>query len=317
MMKKLFYIPAVIGMLVLSSCADENLAPLAVFDTLQKGAYPRQVEVVNTEFDLANPSTSAVAYTVEFVDLEKGNLVDQYVINASFKDNSGGTNTKASTVYKTFSQSDFTTNADGFRQISITIPLSDLLTLFGLTINDVSSGDDFVIQTQLKLTDGSVFGSANSTDTVKGGAFRSLFDITAKATCPLASGKFVGDYKLELTTADVGGFGPIFGAAPPNVTLALVSGSSTKRSFKFTYLPDDYAFGPYTVTLEFACDKVFVSSINTGVGCGGGSITIVQGDVTGFNLADDSTIEFNLVEFDKDGGCGVPKVTHGVKLTKI
>lgn len=309
--------PLAFGLLLLSSCADESLAPIAVFDTLEKGAFPRKIALTSSEYDLAKPTTTAVSYEVEFVDQEKGKQVDQYIINTSYKDNHGGGKSKAATVYKTFSQSDFTDSANGFRSIAVNIPLTELLTLFGLTIADVASGDDFVIDTELKLTNGITYSFTNSTAAVVGSAFNSLFRITAKATCPLEDSKFAGNYKMEYVTANTGGFGPIFGATPANVTLATVAGSKTKRAFKAAYLPDSYNFGPFTYTLEFACNKVFLAAVNTGVGCGNGAITIVQGPVTSFDLNNDSVIEFNLVEFDKDGGCGVPKTEHTIRLTKI
>ena len=136
---------------------------------------------------------------------------------------------------------------------------------------------------------------------------------------------FVGDYAIEygyvydvfpLFGAAVQPFGPTIGRT---VTLGL-GNSSIRRDFNYgAYLVPGYNFGSADVTLEFACDVVTSTAVDSGAGCGGGSIAAVQVNSASFDLNDDSTWTIEYEGFGpNDGGCGVAEVKPwSVVFTKL
>jgi len=103
------------------------------------------------------------------------------------------------------------------------------------------------------------------------------------------------------------------------VTLGL-GNSSIRRDFNYgAYLVPGYNFGSADVTLEFACDVVTSTAVDSGAGCGGGSIAAVQVNSASFDLNDDSTWTIEYEGFGpNDGGCGVADVKPwSVVFTKL
>ena len=70
--------------------------------------------------------------------------------------------------------------------------------------------------------------------------------------------------------------------------------------------------------IDFACDVVFMNTINPGVGCGGGAITVEQASPNGdpFDIEDDSSFKLNLIDFATDGGCGVASIPFTIVFSK-
>ncbi|GAB5552296.1 MAG: hypothetical protein Sapg2KO_18870 [Saprospiraceae bacterium] len=170
------------------SCTDEDLAPIVTFDSAIKGAYPRLISETGGTINLFEPGNSAYTYTVEFVDLEQGNLVSEYNVTMTYEDNddSNGDNSTGPISVLTLSQSDFTTNAAGFRESpAITFTAADAFAAAGVSAADVSTGDNFDFTASVTLTDGSIFGASNSSATVRNsGGFRGHFGFTMNAICP-------------------------------------------------------------------------------------------------------------------------------------
>ena len=316
MQNKLIIFAGILGMLLFTSCADPEKSPIITFDKAGKGAYIRLVKLTSGEFDLANVASSKYEYEVEFVDIEQGKTVSSFELFATYIDNNpdNGDDSKDQTLYKSFGTGDFSTNTDGFVGLSISIPATDIISKMGLDVNNLKAGDIFKFESVLTTSGGSVHTGANSTSTVNGSAFAGWFDFDAKVTCPLEDTEFAGSYKLTYAAAPTGAYGEIFGEDPGTVTLAPVDGSTTLRKFDIDYLPGIGPFG-ITVTIDFVCDQVVMPTVDTGVGCGG-SITISQGDVTPFDLEDDSEFVLNMIEFTNDGGCGVDEAPVTITFTK-
>ncbi len=304
-------------MLLTVSCADEDLKPILTFDQVGKGAYVRLLELISGEYDLNNFDNSSYEYTIEFVDLEQGNLVSQYNLMVSFDDKDGTLSDPVQ--YRTWSSGDFTDNANGFKGLAnIQIPIKDVASLFGLGLADLAAGDQFHFDGSVTTTDGRTFGFENSTAAVNGSAFAGHFDFTVKATCPLPDTDWVGDYQISYDNGvPADGFGPIFGAEPPVVTLTTVSGSTTRRQFGWSYLPDSYNFDGQVGDMDFVCVEIVLSTMDTGVGCGGGNILIGQdGPSPVADLSDDSSFRLKLIDYQSDGGCGVDPIPVDVTFTK-
>ncbi len=311
-----------IMLFVFTACEDEDAAPITVFDDLGIGAYPRLIEqFTNPELDIANFSTSEYRFQVDFVDGEGGSAIESYNFFVDFQDrNSGnGDDSKAEVLYRSFGPSDFSMGPRGNMGITVTIPLQDLITLFGLDPSNFVSGDRFRFRTEV-IKGGQSFTNANSSSAITNASFAGEFDFNLLLTCPLDDSFLVGNYVGEYTSAvpDTPFGSATFGATPGTFTFSAVAGSSTQRSFGFDYLPDRSSpFTDRSGSLAFECDIVRVLDIDTGVGCGSGSIVIGSGDSPGgFDLTDDSEFTVNFVDFTEDGGCGVAAIPFSMRFTK-
>lgn len=309
-MKNIFL--GLLSIILISSCADEELGPILTFDNATIGSYIRLVQLNTGEFDLDNASTSALDYEVDFVDKENGSLVDEYILEVQFFDNTpgNGDNSIAKTQYKVFDKSQFSTSSNGNQGVRVMIPLSDVMSSLGLTMDQVSASDNFAFFGSVNQG-GTVYSSANSTSTVRGSAFKGYFDFNGKLTCPQSDDKFVGTYTLSYE-GDAGlGYGVPYESGS-TVEVTAVPGSSTLREFSSIILPGIGGYGPYTTRFDLVCDKaVFELMTADGLGCiSGNSIMFgpaldenkiaIGGDI---DLADDSVIKLVLNEGLGNGGC--------------
>ena len=316
MIKRLFYL-SLAGLLVFSfGCADEDLAPVATFDTLGIGAFPRLIELRTGEFDLDDLAGSAYDMDVEFIDGAGGEDVAEYNIFVEFIDNNPG-NGDASTdllVYEEYTPADFSRGAEGNLGLTVTIPFLDAAAAVGVAPDAVLSGDVFRFVTEVVKTDGNVFTQTNSTPAITT-SFQGIFNFNVTATCPLPDAEFSGEYTFSYEGDEpVSPFGATF--AGNTATFRTVPGSTTRRRASFRYLTN-YNFG-VTMEIDFACNVVFMNTINSGVGCGGGAITIAQASPDGdpFDIDDDSEFKLNLIDFASDGGCGVGAIPFTIVFSK-
>ncbi|MEL6389609.1 MAG: hypothetical protein AAFQ02_05570 [Bacteroidota bacterium] len=325
-MKNILLLSLAAAMLMMAACADAELGPVVTFETATIGAYVRFVEQRgNAEFDLANPSSSSFEYDVDFVSLDDGARVAEYVVEAQFFDNSAfnGDNSKPISVYQTFASGEFSPSAKGNPGVSVNVSFNDLLSALGLTVDQVTAGDQFVLIGAVRTDDGAEYRSNNSTATIRGSAFQGFFDIPISVTCPLSADIFVGDYQVTFDGPAGGGYGVPFTEGV--YSLSTVSGSSTQRQFSVTYLPGIGGFGPYTFIVDFVCDKTdVIGMVAEGLGCGGGSLTIGPVVQDGLNvglpvdISDDSSFSIVMNEGTNPAGCGAISATETrVVFTKM
>ena len=304
-------------------CTEEDFSPIITFDKAGKGAYPRLVSLSAGEFDL-NDFSQSIDYTVEFVSIDQGTNVAEYRVDLTFVDVNldNGDMSVGPITFLTASQGDFTTNEDGFKQFSVSLDVAAIGSSLGINTDNIKANDYITFESFITLDDGSVFSADNYPPTVNNsGGFSALFSRRFNLTCPLTDDRFVGDYQMSYVEGSepAGGFGPAFGAEPPVVTLSLVSGSTTQRSFGAIYLPDlGIGNGPADITINLLCDIVLAESdMGLGLGCGG---TIAMGpgeDTTPFDFNDDSELIINLVEATNNGGCSLNPTPFTIKLTKL
>ncbi|MFT4751802.1 MAG: hypothetical protein ACI819_002256 [Neolewinella sp.] len=317
MLKKVFFLLAA-ACVVMSSCVDEERSPVITQDNLLFGAFPFLNELKTGVFDLADLAGSAYEMDVYFIDNAAGADVAQYNIYVAFDDNNAGNGDLSTerTLFKSFGPSDFAPLGDkGNLGMTVRISFTEIAAFVGAGAEgDVISGDRFQFSTEVVKEDGRVFASTNSTPAIIN-AFGGIFDFNVNATCPLPDDVFVGMYAVEygyvydvfpLFGADVQPFGPTI----DRIVEVGLGNSSIRRSFNYGgYLLPGYGFGTSDVTLEFACDVVTSSAVDSGAGCGGGSIAAVQVNSASFDLADDSTWTIEYEGFGpNDGGCGVPEL---------
>ena len=297
------------------SCRDESMTPTLTFDKATIGAYPKLVTLTSGEYDLANITSSALVYEVEFVDDDLGDKVTEYIIEGQFIDNTPGNDvSKASKVFRTISSSEFETSENGLKGVTITIPLTEALSSYGLSEDEVNAGDQFAFSTTVVHEDGTSYSASNSSQTVRGAAFQGYFTYNGKLTCPLPDSDFSGAYELSYEGDASGGFGIPFPEG--TVRVNTISGSSTRRSFNLPWAPE---IGPFAVSdfvFDFVCETVVVEDFSTGLSCAGGDITIVQGATSSFDLTNDTEIVLNIIEYQTNGGCGIPPTAKTIILRK-
>lgn len=318
-MKKLIIVLSCLGLVY---ACGENSGPFIDIKTITKGAYPRLIEGGNAEFDLNNVNGSKMDYEVEFVDEQRGRLIKEYRVFLSFKDNSpeNGDSKKAEKLWKSFGQSDFKDSEAGYRSIGLSTSLQELNQELGLVTSDQTAGDLFAFRSEVELSDGAVYGSANSSATVVGAAFISFFDFQATLTCLYDTKLFTGAYQMSYVEAPTGAFGATFGDEPPLVTLEPLEGSKTRRKFKAVYLPQlGLGNDPMDFIIDLVCDKIVVNdNMAAGLACASGiTIGSTKEKVSTFNVADDSTLIIHFTEFQKDGGCEAPPAVISIQLKKI
>ncbi len=168
-------------------CEDDERLPLVVLDSVEKGAYPRLIDETDKLINLFDISGSSYTYNIEFVDIEGGTLVAEYVLDLVFDDNNpdNGDKSAGPVEYLKFSSSDFSMGENGYLKApTITINAADALSAAGVSADDVLAGDNFNFVGRIILTDGRQFSQTNSSATVVGPAFQGHFNFTLPANCP-------------------------------------------------------------------------------------------------------------------------------------
>ncbi len=174
-------------LLMVTNCADEDLGPILTFDIAGKGAYVRLISETDKLINLFDIEGSEYVYSVEFVDLQQGDLVSEYVLELTYNDAdlSDGDQSTGPIELRSFSASEFEELASGFKGLTdISIPATEVISAAGLTNDDVNPGDQFQVDGKVILEDGSVFTAGNSSAAVRGSAFQGHFRFTLPAACP-------------------------------------------------------------------------------------------------------------------------------------
>lgn len=300
-------------LLLTFSCTNDELNPIITFDSALKGAYVRLIQETPRELDLQSPSSTQYDYTVEFVDFERGALVDQYDIYASFVDKNpdNGDQSASSILVKSYFSGDFIRSERGYLGMSVALTLEELSTSLNVAIVDIMALDQFKIKSRITTKDGKIFSASNSSATINGSAFQGHFRFTLKATCPLPDDLFVGEYKLDYTM-DCGHFG--CSIEESFVSIIPVEGESTQRQFDVRFLE---IFGGWDVRIkiDIICDYVVLLTTDTGIGCGD-NIMFRPGKPQPIDITDSNAVIF--FEFIEDtGNCGAGTPLWLVKLTPV
>lgn len=226
--------------LVTTSCEDEDLAPIVTFDSAEKGAFIRRVsETERRAINLDDLSNSIYNYQVEFVDIEDGATITEYIVNLGFEDNTSinGSNSVEPVEFRRFGTSDFITNEDGFVGVAEqTVTVSEMLSALGLTEDQIFGGDDFEFETRIITQDGSVFSFDNSSATVRSStnAFAAHFNFDLRAFCPST---LAGTYSYVTTSFFCDSTATITG----EVALDAEGNSNGGEDYTFS----DWSFGAY------------------------------------------------------------------------
>ena len=159
------------------SCSEELIVD-EVIDSTTSGGALRNLGVTNS-LDIAN-GASTYSIILEAQDATGGNLLQEVRVNVGFNDiDDAGTDTTARSLFTTipaasFNETSPTTN--GLPVATFTVTLSELVGHINSTLADISTGDDFIIDFDMVLTDGRIFNADNATGDVTRTGFFSYFN---------------------------------------------------------------------------------------------------------------------------------------------
>ncbi len=231
MKTKNIFLALLVATFGLFSCADEDLKPILTFEDAIKGGYVKLIEEGPKLINVLDESTinaSSYTYSVEFVDLQNGELMTDYTINLTYT--SAGGDTRTAENFLSYAQADLSDGPNGLRALeNITITAPEMLAALGLNASDLGPGDNFLFEGFVTLDDGNVYGYENASATVRGSAFQSHFNFTLPAACP---SDLTGSYDYDGSSFWCGA-----GDASGSVTINAKGGG--------VYWFSDWSFGAY------------------------------------------------------------------------
>lgn len=314
MKKILFYFIAVV--LVGACSSDPELGPIITIDTAEVGAFPRTQNLIASEYDLMNLSTSSYIHEIDFRSENGGDNVSNFRVFVSFDDNdpSNGDDSSGEVLVGDFGPADFITSdaSDSNNALTLDFPFMAMTAATGVDAANVSPGDRFQFRSELELEDGRVFTSANTESTIFGPAFRAFFDFNVNATCPLPDNLFVGSYAISHIQGPGNPWAT--GVRENTVELALVPGSSTVRNINGVVVIDAFGGFEMPASVEFVCDVARWQDTGPGVGCGAPAIMYLFGGDNPQDITDDSSIVLSIAE--EGGGCGYSNLDI-IQLTRL
>ncbi|WP_190809509.1 hypothetical protein [Flagellimonas sp. S3867] len=215
------------GVLVISSCSeDDKISNQVVVDTT-RGAVIRTITIDPNSFDIFN-SESQWTITAEYQDITDGTLLSDIEVFLNFVDNTeqNGTTTAVETKLTTIEGSTFTSGPNGLPRTTFSIGYGEALNALGVP-NDsdsVSGGDQINIRLVVNLTDGRSFTDVDATGNVSGGSFfSSPYNYRANIVCP-PTVPTAGEWSIEMQDS--------FGDGWNNASLAVtIDGETTTFTF--------------------------------------------------------------------------------------
>lgn len=220
--------------LVLANCT--NTENIGIIDLPQRGAYVRLTQHPDID-SIAIQALADFSYSfwAEFVDQEKGKLVSEYILEVQYLDGSpeNGANTIPPKLFRSFTQADFKTNGDGYREIQgVFLRGAELIEVLEIPIDSFGEGDKIVLRGKLVMQDGSVFTSDNTSASLEVGALQAQFDIPFTLYC---------GSELEGTYQAIGY--DFFCGAEDTVSFILqITPYGNPKRFQFS----DFSLGAYT-----------------------------------------------------------------------
>ena len=179
------FIAMFLSVAFLAACSEETVVD-EVFDTTTSGAVLRTLES-STALNFFELSTSEVSITLEEQDEQGGDLLERVDVYVGFTDNTSvnGTTSVEEALVESIPASAFTENEIGLPQISYSVTGDELVQALGLTSDQFTGGDAFVVRFELILTDGRTFSASSVSGNVSGGSyFSSPFAYNAPLICP-------------------------------------------------------------------------------------------------------------------------------------
>jgi hypothetical protein len=255
-----------LGLVLAVSCRDEGTYPLPIdqFNTGGAGGvFMRQLEVLSGIFNDETRPTANFAIRVEAVDGKQGSSIENIDVLAEFIDRTeaNGTNNRTERLVKTIP---FAGNfeIDATSQLPrgvISVTLTEVRNALQLTDAQLDRTDQFIIRHAVRLKDGRVFSSNNTSQAMlTGGFYQSPFRNIVSLSCPST---IEGELDYRTTVTALGPGGSLSSCAPA------VTGTITLSGRDGQYRLSDASFGMYAcaysdnpatgVTLNDVCRLLF------------------------------------------------------------
>ena len=175
-----YLVLALIG-LVIYSCTESDNTIDGLFDDITNGAVLRGDNDTLINEIILDVEPALFYLDIEEQDNQDGGLLESVDVYVTYNDNSdiaGDSSGAAADEVFAFNipASEFSPDEFGLPATSINMPLTQLLSLVGLTSDQqIYVNDTFLIRLELNLTDGRVFSDYNAGGIITGGFFNSPF----------------------------------------------------------------------------------------------------------------------------------------------
>lgn len=227
-MKKLNkYIVLALGLIIVSSCSEDDKITDEVVATTARGAVLRTIVIDPNAFDLFDAS-SVWTITAEYQDITDGELFAGIDVYVNFVDNTtfNGTTTTSETLLTNIPASSFSGGPNDLPRGTFSVVYGEALSALGVP-NDpgsVTGGDQINIRLVVNLTDGRSFTDIDATGNVSGGSFfSSPYAYRANIVCPPTT-PTPGTWSIEMQDS----FGDGWNDASLDVT---IDGTTTNYTF--------------------------------------------------------------------------------------
>lgn len=300
------------------ACRDEDAIRVPKFQNAPN--FRMQLRPANSYFDFSNLASAKLIY-----DIYSENYDEIESVEISFRYQKNGAPSCANRgcqgpfVVKTYTNEQLRAAKGRIDGEEITI--QSVLTLLGLSLSDITGGDQFFFVNKTTMTDGRVYptttiGANTNIPTIfnqTGASFTASFN--AIVGCPL-SAAFTGNFRVEQLEGAVNwnGGGNMF---PTLASTSVTSVNPITRSFNVTYL----GFTGRPMTIILLCGNVTVPNQSSGLACSGNSLqwnsaapgVTVLGTYT---PTSDASFDVHFME-NPTLACGAGATYTRLRLTKV
>lgn len=191
-------IPLSIILFTLVSCSSDD-KPIDILLNAPKGALLINTDIGNDNF-LITDLQSEFSVEVRANDQEKGAFFDFVRVYISFQSNTTqGVNNKDEVVLRDIPRSEFYIGEFGRPRTLLNYSFQEALDALGLTINDISPGDQFYLRPDMHLKDGRTIGYLNrSPSIIAETCENSPFYYQINVINPIQDILFTGTYSYEI-----------------------------------------------------------------------------------------------------------------------
>lgn len=185
---------------------------------------------------------------------------------------------------------------------------SGTFTVEGFSVEDLTTDNELL-----------VFSIASTSDNADLNGNLQQLEVQMRLICPIEDDTFVGEYAITEIDGPGDGLSPVL--SDQNITLNLVEGSSTARTFEAVLFEAlGIGNGANEIVFDIVCGTGVVEQAQViGLACGGEPIFIGPGSsLTTIDTSDDSS--FTIVidrAFEVGATCGVAPADHTIQFTKL
>ena len=309
------------------SCSDDDKAIDIVTEEIEYGAVVRTLQFNNAEFNVGDPD-SVFSVDIEVQDELDGDLLEAVDLMVSFVDNTpaGGDFSTTEASLGSLLPEDFGLGANGFPKINLNYSQAAMAAAVGVSLENISCSDQFLLRTVIRLTDGRSFttGTASSIILAYETFFSSPYCYTINVVEPIDEELFTGDYVM--TSIVDGPLGPTFNESGTLVSVEKAPHSNTVRQVRLKHIlshPSNEQ--PRIYEFSIVCDQVVFrkNQLSSVIGqctfSTSSPILLGPGEENApANILDDSVFEVWFVEgyLGFDGRCGFGTVPSRIRFTK-